>query len=181
MSPRKVSLLLICEDQQQETFVRRFLIQSGWKSHQIRVKINPKGQGSGEQWVRRAYAQEVKILRSKNYNSKGLIVVIDQDSNSLNREEQLQQALREAYLAERGNVEKIAHFIPARNIETWLAYLAGNDVDETTAYSRLEKASDCQHQVLELKRMCEAQALRQPAPPSLARACEEFRLRVPGA
>jgi hypothetical protein len=87
----------------------------------------------------------------------------------------------EAHLAERGNEEKIAHFIPARNIETWLAYLSGQDVDETTVYPRLKKVSDCQHQVLQLKRMCDAGSLRQPAPPSLACACEEFRRRVPGA
>ena len=41
MSSRKVRLVLICEDQQHDIFVRRFLIKSGWKNHQIRIQINP--------------------------------------------------------------------------------------------------------------------------------------------
>ena len=41
---RSVQLVLLCEDSQHETFVRRFLDRAGW-STRLRWKA-PKGQGS---------------------------------------------------------------------------------------------------------------------------------------
>ncbi|MBM5818086.1 MAG: hypothetical protein FJ083_16395 [Cyanobacteria bacterium K_Offshore_surface_m2_239] len=181
MTTRKVNLVLICEDRQHEAFVRRFLRELGWETRRLRVNQNPKGRGSGEQWVRTNYVQEVMNMRQRPHVAMGLIVTIDQDTERLNREHQLLQALTEAGQKTRCDQEKIAHIIPARNIETWLAYLSGKEVDETTVYPRLARESECQALVLVLKSMCEAKALRKPAPPSLEKACGEFHLRVPGA
>lgn len=181
MSRRRAQLVLVCEDRQHEVFIRSFLRLTGWETRKLRVEMNPKGRGSGEQWVRKTYAQEVKRLRSSPHVAQGLIVAIDQDKPGLDRDEQLQEELRCADLGRRGKGERIAHVIPARNIETWLAYLAGSDVDETTTYPKLAKESDCQELVCDLKRMCDANMLRQPAPPSLERACDEYRKRLPQA
>jgi hypothetical protein len=59
MSRRKVQLIILCEDRQHAACVRRFLETSGWEKRQIEVILNPKGRGSGEQWVRERYACEV--------------------------------------------------------------------------------------------------------------------------
>ncbi len=62
-----------------------------------------------------------------------------------------------------------------RFIETWLTYLNGATVDETTSYPKLEKPGQCKSHVRQLSDMCGRQELRAPAPPSLTAACVEYR------
>ena len=64
---------------------------------------------------------------------------------------------------------------PSRSIETWFAYLDDDSVNEADAYPRLQRKRHCQTHVDELHRLCERNQLRQPAPPSLEHACEEYR------
>ena len=72
-------------------------------------------------------------------------------------------------------------FIPTWNIETWFAYLDGATVDEARSdYPRLTRERECQRHVDALTGMCRAGALRQPSPPSLGRACDEYRTRLEG-
>lgn len=71
-------------------------------------------------------------------------------------------------------------FIPTWNVETWLAYLSGETVDEANkSYPKLPRARDCKPLVEELFKMCQAGALRQPAPASLVDACQEYATRMP--
>lgn len=177
MSRRRVQLVLLCEDRQHEAFLRRFFVAAGWHPRSLRVERSPKGRGSGEQWVRERYPAEVRNLRSAPHVARGLVVAIDDDTQG-KRDLQLSQALEEAGLPARCPGESVLHAIPARNIETWLHYLFGNDVDEKQEYPRLPAEGDCGPAVQALKRMCDAHALRQPAPPSLVRACEEYRERL---
>jgi hypothetical protein len=66
MSQRRVQIVILCEDRQQEVFARYFLKKRGFTlDRNIRIKISAKG--AGEQFVRESYAAEVKALRSKNY------------------------------------------------------------------------------------------------------------------
>ncbi|WP_295445337.1 hypothetical protein [uncultured Thiodictyon sp.] len=95
------------------------------------------------------------------------------------REEQLALALEEAGLPARTPDQAVLHIVPARNIETWLEYLKGEEVDERG--KKLYKDSperDCRPMVEKLKAMCDAQRLREPAPASLERACTEYRTRM---
>jgi hypothetical protein len=64
--------------------------------------------------------------------------------------------------------------VPARRIETWVAYLDGKDVDEKETYPKLGRERDCQAGVEKLVDMCDKGQLRSPAPPSLQKACEDF-------
>ena len=77
-------------------------------------------------------------------------------------------------VAFREPTDQVAFAVPARNIESWIAYLQGREVDETTVYPRLPHESDCQDAVESLHAMCQAGALREPAPESLKHACGEF-------
>ncbi len=175
----KVQIVLICEDRQHSALMRRLLEAQGWSKHKIREQISPGGRGSAERWVRVRYAEEVRILRQKPHLGLAVVVVMDEDTQgALRREEQLASALAEAGLPPRSAGERILHVLPARNVETWIAYLRGVDVDEVTVYPKLERERECAPQVAALKAMCDARALRQPAPPSLERACREYRERL---
>lgn len=145
----------------------------------VRVEKAPKGRGSGEQWVREAYPKEVKALRSKRYiEGRALVVIIDEDTQSTGaRTVGLGQALKGHDLSDRPRDEAIIHVIPARNIETLITYLAGQDVNETTAYPNLDRPGNCADLVGKLMEMCDQRALRQRAPASLERACVEFHAR----
>ncbi len=178
MSRRKVQLVLLCEDRQHEAFLRRFLELDGWHARSFRVERNAKP-GSGEQWVRVRYPDELRKLRATPHISKGLIVCIDEDTRGAGRrEEQLADSLNALGMGAVGPNEKVLHVVPARNIETWIAYLDGKDVDEMTSYPKLPFQRECAPMVRVLKDMCDAGGLRQPAPPSLERTCVEYRTRL---
>lgn len=36
---REVHIVLLCEDQQQQAFMRRFLVKTGWEAGKIRVEM----------------------------------------------------------------------------------------------------------------------------------------------
>ncbi len=179
MTSRVTQVVLLCEDSQHEAFARRFLGKLGVSLRAIRVVKSPKGRGSGEHWVKLQYSQEVRHLRSNRYIvGRALVVMVDEDTSSTQaRGATLSNALERAGLPPRIDTERIVHAIPARNIETWLAYLDGSEVDEQTVYPKLERQKDCARLVDILKRMCDEKQLRPPAPPSLIAACTEFRSR----
>ncbi|MGJ5816737.1 hypothetical protein [Paludibaculum fermentans] len=133
-SPSQV--IVLAEDVRHQQFARRFLFRMGYKNHHIRNRDLPSGRGSGEQWVREHYAEEVAACRQRNTRAKtALLIVIDADTRDVqNRMTALSTALNAAGHAPRENDEPIAHFIPKRNIETWILCLAAGGVDEAHDY-----------------------------------------------
>lgn len=176
---RRVQLVLLCEDKQHEAFARRFLNEMGWETRSMRVEKSPGGRGAGEQFVRKRFAVELKAHRSRPV-SQALVVLIDGDTDGVSaRLQQLNQACREALVAERTGEDRVAIFIPTWNVETWLVYLDGEDVTEGKPdYPRLSRERDCQRHVGELARMCRDGRLRQSAPASLEAACDEYNARL---
>ena len=174
---RIANIIILCEDRQHEAFARRFLRRRDLTNRNIRVKMAPRGRGSAEQFVREQYPEEVQFYRSRQYRvSQALIVLIDADERDRYRE--LSDALNTNSVPDRNDTERVAVFAPARNIETWLAYLAGQDVDEGERYSRLPRERACQQHVDTLVQMCDTGRLREPAPPSLQQACNEYGSRL---
>jgi len=128
--------IVLAEDQRQVTFVRRFLYRLGYRYHDVRVEALPGSRGCGEQWVRKQYPQSVAALRNRHAKT-ALAVMIDADSKTVEeRGRQLSSALAEAGIGLRATDEKIAHFIPKRNVETWVLCLIGQRVDEEQDYKR---------------------------------------------
>ena len=83
-------IILLCEDKQTDSFVRRFLKRRNFKSRDIKTLPLPDSRGAGEQWVRKRYPEELKAIRSKR--NAYLIVVIDADTKSIDyRHEQLRK------------------------------------------------------------------------------------------
>ncbi|MEE3715506.1 hypothetical protein V2H45_01965 [Tumidithrix elongata RA019] len=175
--PRK-TIVILCEDLQQEVFVRSFLQKRGFNRRWFSPNICPSGQQSGEQFVRDRYPAEVRAYRSKkNHLDIALVVVIDADTNEVeNRFKQLEQALKDQSLPPRQPDEKIAVFVPKRNIETWIHYLMGESVDELTAYSKFSRQEgNCKPYVEELAVQCQQVGLTDDAPLSMRIACAELQ------
>ncbi|MBC6452667.1 MAG: hypothetical protein GDA43_05235 [Hormoscilla sp. SP5CHS1] len=181
MSQRRSTVVILCEDRQQEVFARHFLQKRGFPGP-FAVKICPKNKQSGEQYMRELYPMEVKAYRSKkNYLAISLVVVIDADKYTVaDRLHQLDTALEEDSQPRRQEEEQIAIFVPKRNIETWIYYLQGETVDEETAYPKLLRESDCKSDVEELAQQC-PRGLDENAPRSLHMACDELQKILPAS
>ena len=171
-----VSVILLCEDAQTDTFVRRFLKRR--KFRHFKSSGFPHGSGSGEQWVRERYPHELQAIRQ--IQGACLIVVTDADVHPTEfRRAQLDAECDEKRIPRRKDDERVLVIVPRRNIETWLAYLAGDEVDEETRYPRLDRERNCVWHAEELFRMCQKkQRLREPAPPSLREACDDEHPRL---
>lgn len=85
-------IILLCEDQRTNTFVRRFL-RHRFRNHDIETLPLPTegSAGSGEQWVRQQFPKELEAIW--NRKRAVLVVVTDEDTDatrsrrtSLNRE-----------------------------------------------------------------------------------------------
>ncbi|MBK1989713.1 hypothetical protein A0J48_019610 [Sphaerospermopsis aphanizomenoides BCCUSP55] len=180
MSQKRVQIVILCEDKQQEVFAIHFLQKRGFIiDRNIRTEICPKG--AGEQFVREKYAKEVvEYRRQKNKRAGMLIVLIDADKKTIEeRLQQLNDTLKENSQSLRQANEAIAVFIPKRNIETWINYLQGNNVDEETEYPKLKKQSECKPNVEQLVNQCYQGTLDNNAPPSLKAACGELQRILP--
>jgi hypothetical protein len=131
----KVSrVTVLAEDENHQLFAARFLNRLGYGQHQIFQERVPNGAGSGEQWVRDNYRRAVLNYRRRSAKAAtALLVVIDADDHEpIRRQHQLEETLDVA----RTEGERIVHFIPKRNIETWILCLDGDTVDEIEDYSR---------------------------------------------
>jgi hypothetical protein len=120
--------MVLAEDRRHQNFVRRYLKRRRYDG-EIRLENVPSGRGCGEQWVRENYARAVGAYRARSSRAKtALIVIVDADTSEVSwRVRQLKEALGNN---ERKSAEAIVHFIPKRNIETWILHLSGEQVDE---------------------------------------------------
>ena len=173
-----VRIVLLCEDSQTDSFVRRFLKHRNFRARDINTLPIPQGSGSGEQWVRTRYPAELRAIRGRQ--GAYLIVVTDADVHTTqDRRVQLDEECTQKNVAVRTTDDPVVVAVPRRSIETWLAYLDGNEVDEATTYPKLARERDCDRHAQRLYAMChQEQQLAEPSPPSLAEACQEYpRLR----
>ena len=177
---RHARTVVLCEDLQQEVFVRRFLKTLGRGTRQLRVEKAPPGRGSAEQFVRKRYPTELAASRRPDTASL-LIVMIDGDNKGVDaRLRELRAACESEGIDPRRPSENVLILVPTWRIETWFAYLEGESVDENRQdYPRLEREAECKWHVKELVKMCQQRCLRTPSPASLIAACEEYA-RLPG-
>lgn len=176
MSRAGVRMTILCEDRQQDAFVRRFLEKLGFHHREIRVPPYPKGSQSAEQWVRECFSDELRAYRSKKGENIGLIVITDADAMTVKeRIKSLDDQCTQNRVLPRQPQERVVFIIPKRNIETWLAYLRGESVNETTSYGKYDQESKCQGDVNRLHEMCHKKKLEGNPPDSLIQACDEFR------
>lgn len=178
MSKRKVTLTIICEDTQHECFARRFLSGMGWDKRGLRIVKSPSGRGSGEQWVRQKYAEELKSFR-KRHVEYAFISILDGDAHGvLGRIQQFDNSCGELGIPHRQPDDKAAIIVPTRSIETWISYLMGKQIEEDSTYPKLRCESECYPAVEKLLSLCKTTGLPENAPSSLKAACVEFKTRI---
>ena len=74
---RRVQIVLLCEDQQQQAFMRRFLVRTGWETRNIRVEMAPRGRCSAE-FVRNRFPKELVLVPT--WNIEAWIAYLDGQS-----------------------------------------------------------------------------------------------------
>ena len=172
-------MVLLCEDTQHESFVRRYLNTVGWSTRRLRVERALGGRGSAEQFVRTRFPDELAEYRRRPHVAQALIVVDGDNRGVGGRQAELDEACRESEVPVRQADERVVVLVPTWNVETWIAYLDGQTVEEMRSdYPRLRKPRQCQQHVDTLADMRRGDGLRAPAPPSLEAACAEYR-RLP--
>jgi len=180
MSIRRVKIVLLCEDSQQEAFTRRFLNGMGWNTRELRVEKSPSASGSAEQWVREKFPDELSVYRQRRHQAaSALIAMIDADTKSVqDRINEFEGACNSIQIAFRAVDEAVAIAAPKRNIETWIHYLSGQQVNEQEPFPKLGRARKCKPAVDHLVELCRATGLAANAPQALVAACDEYNVRI---
>lgn len=70
---RTVQIVLLCEDKQQQAFMRRFLERSGKDCRLFRTETAPRGEGSAVQFVRKRFAKEVAEHRRRSVSQELMV------------------------------------------------------------------------------------------------------------
>ena len=171
--------VVLCEDKQQRVFIYRFLLKAGVESYEIiRIRNAPPAKGSGAGWVLDHYPDEIDAARKRKFS---LVVMIDGDNQGVEaRLSQLDRECRHQDVSPRADADRVAVFVPTRNIETWLYFLDGGDnVDESATYPKKFRRceSECQPMVDAFREMCLSGNLPDKTPSSLRTACEEYNKR----
>lgn len=182
---------ILCEDIDQERFIREYLICRGLPDRQIKDFGNPKGRNikNNNALIVKYYPNIIKSYRSRNYRNLAVVVMIDADEDTLDDK---MLSLHIALDETAGNLnqdprlpnEKIAIFVPARNIETWFYYIngdrTGQECNEMTDYKdktmstkeRIELAKKSAR--ILAKEIC-PHGVDRIALPSLRYACRELQ------
>lgn len=180
MSIRRVKIVLLCEDSQHEAFTRRFFRGMGWNIRELRVEKSPSASGSAEQWVREEFPNELSIYRQRKARAaSALIAMIDADSKGVqDRINELENECKSKQLPFRTDDEAVAIAVPKRNIETWIHYLNGEQVNEDATYSKLDRERGCKPAVANLVKLCTSTGLEVDAPSALSKSCDEYNMRI---
>lgn len=170
-------IVVLCEDKAHEVFVKRFL-KKGWgaKPHAIRVPPYPNQKGSGKKHVEDNISAETKALRTR-HASTILLVIQNADEQSV---EQARGNLDDKIEPARTDNDPIAYIIPKWHIQTWIAYLAGEKVDESDKktyalkYRAISVTKQAHPFIDTLAEDCRGNRELASPPDSLVAACEEF-------
>lgn len=179
MPRRDAQIVVLAEDKQQRAFVSRLLQGLGYHPRRLRLLAPPAHKSGGATFVLQRYPVEVKAHRRKATFQKSLrlLVIIDADEGDVDRRlRELDGRLEANDEPKRGDDEGIAILVPERNIETWIRWLHGEPVDDSTRYpkhkGREKECAEAVRRLLELIRG--GQGLPEGCPPSLIAAVAEL-------
>jgi hypothetical protein len=179
--PRQVRIVILCEDTQQEVFVRYLLEEYNFNSRKIRAEKAPKGLGDAQQYVINNFPQELQKYRSRSHDKNiALITVIDADELSCQeKKHRLVSKCKQLRIEPPMDNENVFIFLAKRNTETWLKYLENPEeqLSEAEDYKRLghREESQCRPLLSKLAEMCKADKLVGNPPDSLKNTCPDFK------
>lgn len=177
-NPSKVELIV--EDTQHRSVFQQLLPLVEVNSRVIHVSAAPKGRGSGRQWVIDKAAQLIPEVRNRCAKTNtAAVVVIDGDGEPTHTVlKRLNEALRDAGHDGISDEDNVFVFVPARNIETWIRFAAGDPVDEIEAYPKHSQDESEASKILAEKLtpvLRQGAALGNGAPASLVDAVGKLR------
>jgi hypothetical protein len=135
MAANRCRVEVLCEDREHESFSIRLLTSRFFnvERRNIRMTTAPEGKGSAAAWVIKKYQDVVRRARatSNSQPDLGFLVVIDADGRNRIRDLGAENDPRAEL--------RIAVCAPARNINTWVLWLTGDEVNEATDYKQRMK------------------------------------------
>jgi hypothetical protein len=176
---RGVRFTVLVEDRALERFVRECLYHFGVHHREIRIVPFPAGRGSAKQWNDREYPIQVQAHRRRSTENIALVVGTDADDQTVQqRAQRLPEVLQQAGREARSPQERIGLLVPRWNIETWLLFLSGREVDEAANYKGQAREVDIKAAAQEFVRRFR-QYVHDPGAeshlPSLVSALEETK------
>lgn len=146
MGRRPSEIVVLCEDLQAATFIRRAL-KLRVEARRLRFAPLPPGRGAGDASVRERYAGELAAERTRSARARSWLIVhmdCDPGHTPAQRQQELAGAAAAASQPPRSAAEPVCHLLPKRNIETWihaldptLAPSLARPLDEDAAYPKL--------------------------------------------
>jgi hypothetical protein len=133
VAERIANIIILCEDQEHQNLVYRYLLRAGHNSRTFRKISLPGNRQSGSQYVREQFPEQVKACRSilGRRASCLLIVVTDADDlTTTQREQTLRAELEHAGHSSIQPEEPIIILIPKWQVETWIKCLLGQAMSE---------------------------------------------------
>lgn len=127
------NIIVLCEDQEHQNLVRRYLIPARHRSHTFRFLPLCGKEGSGSQYVRAHFPEQVNACRGiLGRRTRCLLIVItDADNLSVQeRERTLQDELTQSHHDSVAATEPIVILIPKWQVETWIKCLVGQPMSE---------------------------------------------------
>ncbi|MEO5339887.1 MAG: hypothetical protein H7837_05120 [Magnetococcus sp. MYC-9] len=163
---------ILCEDTRHQKLLRLYLAGRGVEMRKMSFFPLPKGRGSGEQHVRETFPRAVHTHRTRGWENRALLVMVDGDKDPT-RKQQLLALLSPG----RAKEERIIVLVPRRNVETWLFAFSrgGCDVDEQgTDYKNNFREGDVQQAVQNMVSQCHGSGFPS-APLSFLDAVQEWQ------
>jgi len=173
---------ILCEDAQTKSFIQSFLTEQGINFHRMHFNIAPSGNGCGSQYVRKYYSSEIRCLLSMNYMKMTLIVCIDADNYLCEeRVDELKSQLELDFKGEKKyqdfdyTKECIVLWIPKRQIENWIHFLEGEDIDEEVVYGYNHRPKRCKEEARLLSELFQEKVtIEKDMLPSICKAKIEY-------
>ena len=129
----RFQVVVLCEDNNHYHFVRGFLMTKHANATFV-PRMPAPGSGSGRAFVERLFHREVVETKKRSAKARTrLVVMIDGDNDTL------QEAVQRLQSQSNSGATKEDHVvvaIPRRNVETWMSFTVGRNVDEATNYKR---------------------------------------------
>jgi len=178
---QRVEVIILCEDQGHEIFIRSYLKHTASiKPRNIVTIPLSGGYGSAEQKVRENFRNQVEVYRYRAAKLKGgLILVVMVDADNIEVKTRMAQ-LEDLLPDKRKPDEKILILVPQRNIETWVEY-ANVAYDKNAALNitkdykhSTQKPADYKVAAEQFAKQICPKGLPKNAPPSLIIACDEL-------
>lgn len=131
MPDRVANIIVLCEDQEQQILVRRYLNRLGRRDARFASVVGKNGCGS--QYVRKQFPKQVAVCRGTLGKRTGCLLIVMTDADNLTvqaREQTLQNELKSSNFTAVTNEEPIIILIPKWQVETWIKCLLGQLMDE---------------------------------------------------